>query len=311
MNNIASTNNISYQNATSPLGGSYTEKKLARLGLPSLVGLSFLDLGCNSGFYCCHAAAQGASRVVGVDVDPPVIVQARAACPQGEFHDEGWERLPKGPFDIVIMLSAIHYAEDPVGLIQQVYDRLAPDGLLIIEGGLIDPEGFQESDILVPGWREVGDRCRHLSLGYLEHHVLSSFSFNVFGLSEPRGGDEVTRHVVHARKSLPRPQRSFHVLDLLEFFQGLAGSAGTIIDAQPAHEYVKRLPPNQPVPLELLESILAEPRLRELFITDLAFALEPSRNLPVHIRPTVSPVILNEIVNGLRGYGLSIQVGQT
>lgn len=303
-----SSNNLSYQSVASPLGGSYTEKKLARLGLPSLKGSRFLDLGCNSGFYCSHAASQGACRVVGVDVDAQVIRQARVACPMGEFHDGGWETLPDGPFDVAIILSAIHYARDPVALVRNIHDRLAPRGLLVIEGGLIDPEGQQASDVLVPGWRQVGDRCRHLSHGYLAHHVLTGFEWHVHGPSEPRGGDDVSRYVVHATKGAVQPRRTFQTLDLLEYAQGLARSARTIVTAQPAHVYVSRLPVDAPVSAEQLQALLAQAPMLDAFVTDLAFALEPSKALQIQLRPTLTPVLLKFVMDGLRVRGFSVHL---
>jgi SAM-dependent methyltransferase len=308
MSAAPNSDNLSYQSASSPQGGSYTEKKLARLGLPSLKGLRFLDLGCNSGFYCSHAAGQGACRVVGVDLDADVIRQARVACPTGEFHDGGWEVLPHGPFDVVIILSAIHYARDPVCLVRNIHDRLALGGLLVIEGGLIDSAGHQASDVLVPGWRQVGDRCRHLSYGYLKNHVLTSFNWHVHGPSEPRGGVDVTRFVVHAQKAQLKPRRDFHTIDLLEYAHGLARSSGTIVTAQPAYVYVSRLPANAAVPKELLQSILSQPSMLDAFLTDLTFALEPSKALQIELRPTLTPALLNTVVEGLRTRGFSVKM---
>jgi SAM-dependent methyltransferase len=303
------SDNLIYQSAASPLGGSYTEKKLARLGLPSLKGLRFLDLGCNSGFHCSHAAAQGACRVVGVDLDEDVIRQARGACPMGEFHAGGWEVLPHGPFDVVIILSAIHYARDPVDLVRNIHDQLAPRGLLVIEGGLIDHDGHQTSDVLVPGWRQVGDRCRHLSHGYLKNHVLTGFDWHVHGPSEPRGGDDVTRFVVHARKKAQvEPRRGFHTVDLLEYAKGIARSARTIVTAQPAHVYVSRLPANEAVSKELLQSILSQTPLLDAFLIDLAYVLEPSKALQVELLPTLSPALLNAVVQELRARGFSAKI---
>ena len=171
--------NLDYHLAASPLGGSYAENKLRRLALPDLQGKRFLDLGCNSGFFCEQARLLGAAHVVGVDIDKGVIANARKTYPDVEFHDEGWSRLPSGEFDVVIILSAIHYASDPVGVVQAIWDQLATGGLLVIEGGILDPGGQWKTDCLIPGWRQVGDRCRHLSGGYIARHLLASFDWRV------------------------------------------------------------------------------------------------------------------------------------
>lgn len=290
MSNIDSKTNLDYQAAASPLGGSYTENKFRRLALPDLNGLSFLDLGCNAGHYCDYALRSGARRVVGVDTDRAVIALARQKLPHVEFHDGGWDNdFPTGPFDVVILLSAIHYAVDPVAVIAQVQRELAPGGLLVLEGGLIDPQGTARSDCLVPGWRQVGDRCRHLSYGYLRNHLLTGFDWRVIGDSEPRGGDDVPRFVVHARRSTAQPRWPQHTLDLLEYASGIAMSAATVVDAQPASAYLRRWKGDVPRDAATLESVLRDPALLPLFVTDLAFALQPSKTLPVELLPTIAP----------------------
>ncbi|HEX6190508.1 MAG TPA: class I SAM-dependent methyltransferase, partial [Pyrinomonadaceae bacterium] len=98
--------NISYQHAPGVKGGSYTENKLQKLNLPPLEGKSFLDLGCNTGFYCNFAKRAGAERAVGVDLDSAVIARARELYPEIEFFDTGWNVLPDGKFDVIICLSA-------------------------------------------------------------------------------------------------------------------------------------------------------------------------------------------------------------
>ncbi len=297
--------NLSYQNAGSPLGGSYSENKLRRLGLPDLRGRHFLDLGCNSGFYCAYAKRMGAQRVVGVDVDKAVVAEARSTHPGVEFLDEGWDVLPTGTFDVIILLSAIHYADDPVALIGRLHQLLNPGGLLVLEGGVLDIESAWATDCLVPGWRQVGDRCRHLSAGYLRRHALTSFDWKVHGPSEPRGGDEVARHVVHAVKSSRRERMPFHTVDLVEYARGLSWSANTVVDAQPAHRYLRRLTPGIAT-VQGVEALIDDDATRELFFDDLAFALAPSQALPVRLAPSVSLRHLASTKAALGRRGLAI-----
>jgi len=298
--------NLSYQDVPSPLGGSYSENKLRRLGLPDLGGKSFLDLGCNSGFYCAHAKQMGARRVVGVDIDKAVIAEARRNHPQVEFLDQGWTVLPSGAFDVIIFLSAIHYADDPVALVARLYDLLNPGGLLVLEGGILDIASTWTIDCLIPGWRQVGDRCRHLSSGYLRNHLLASFDWKVHGPSEPRGGDEVARHVVHASKASRGARAASHTVDLVDYVRGLSWSARTIVAKQPAYAYVNALIPGQS-DAALVETLLADSAKCELFLDDLAFALAPSQPRPVQFAASVKPDSLAVARNGLRHRGIAVQ----
>ena len=307
MPSINSQTNLDYQAAPSPLGGSYTENKFRRLALPDLSGCSFLDLGCNAGYYCEYALRSGAKRVVGVDADQDVIAQARKKLPTVEFHDGGWDRdFPSGTFDVVILLSAIHYAVDPVAIVGKVYQALTPGGLLVLEGGLIDPQGTERSDCLVPGWRRVGDRCRHLSYGYLRNHLLTDFHWQVVGDSEPRGGDNVARYVVHARKAASRMRQRTQTLDLVEYAGGLAMSSDTVVDSQPACVYLRHLNRGAPE-VATLTTILGDPTLFEQFVTDLAYALEPSKSLPVEILPTLENTLILAVASALTKRGFVVR----
>lgn len=295
--------NREYQAATSPLGGSYTENKIRRLMLPPLEGKSFLDLGCNAGYYCNVAKQKGAARVVGVDVDPKVIADARIAYPEVEFYDKGWDNFPDGQFDVAIILSAIHYAKDPIKVVSDVYEHLRPEGLLVLEGGLVDSTETWKSDCLIPGWRQVGDRCRHLSGGYLRRHLLVNFDWSIVGPSEPRGGDNVPRSVIHAKKLARKASRSqLHTVDLLEYAQGLAFSASTIVKEQPASAYVPRLGGVGDVAATLTQ-ILDDPQLAQRFVEDLAYALEPGKSMPISIARTLPHAPLTRVVEQLHRKG--------
>jgi SAM-dependent methyltransferase len=302
MNTPSSLNvNLDYQSATSPLGGSYTENKFRRLQLPALAGKRFLDLGCNNGYYCNYALQAGAAQVTGVDIDKAVIAQARQRYPKVQFFDGGWDAFPDGTFDVVVLLSAIHYAVDPVTVVNTIHQHLASDGLLVLEGGLLDSPGEWHTDCLVPGWRQVGDRCRHLSYGYVRKHLLPAFDWSIVGESEPRGGDDVPRYVIHARKSPLVARHPRHTVNLLEYAQGVAMSAKTVVDAQPAAPYVRALGSGSSgMTPELLRSVLTNSNWLELFMTDLRFALHPSKTLPVALVPVLDAALMSTIVKNLQ-----------
>lgn len=298
--------NLSYQNATSPLGGSYTQNKLAKLRLPPFKNKSFLDLGCNAGFYCKLAQDGGATRVVGVDVDKKVIAQARLNHPNIEFFDGGWDVFPEGKFDVIICLSAIHYAKTPIKLARDIWEHLNDNGLFILEGGLIDAAGQCQTNILIPGWRTVGDRCRHVSHGFATSYLLRNFDWKIIGPSEPRGGDNVPRHVIHAVRSAAQSENTkpFYV-DLLEYAHGLALSSQTIAPAQPSYDYVRALG-QTPINRASLETLLANNAYLAAFTNDLLFALQGFGPVKVQFNTSVSATLLQSITSVLSAKGVSI-----
>lgn len=291
--------NLSYQNAPSVEGGSYTENKLRKLGIPQLCEKRFLDLGCNTGFYCNYALLQQAKRAVGIDIDSAVIRKARELHPGVEFFDTGWDDLPNMEFDVIICLSAMHYAADPIKLVDNVKSHLASDGLLIIEGGLIDVEAKFKTDVLIPGWRRVGDRCRHLSRRFVDVHLLREFHWKVFGPSEPRGGDNVPRHVIHAVPGGTLQEQNSYQFDLVEYAKGLALSSETITQGMPSYGYVRQLGAYPNMTSAAIASVLSIESHRAAFMDDLLFAIGERRPLEISIHRTLPEILLNQIMKAL------------
>ena len=295
--------NISYQYAPAVKGGSYTENKLQKLDLPPLLGRNFLDLGCNTGFYCNFAKRAGAKRAVGVDLDCNVIARARELYPDIEFFDTGWDNFPEGKFDVIICLSAIHYASDPIKLVGDIKSHLSDDGVFIVEGGLIDVDAKFKTDILIPGWRKVGDRCRHLSRGFAEGHLLREFDWKVVGQSEPRGGDNVPRYVIHARPSTgarsTTVERNCYQLDLLEYCEGLALSAETIVPSMPSYDYVSRLGQCSNITSAHVKSVLSSDTDFQIFVEDLLFAIGDGGPVNLTLHRTVPESILERLADAL------------
>jgi SAM-dependent methyltransferase len=102
-----------------PVFGKQTQQKLDAI-LKNFAlkpeGLSFIDLGCNKGFFPLYAAAKGAYRAVGIDPDPELVSLgnqiAELMSLPASFHATRF-RLDLaeqfGVFDIAYVGSAYHY----------------------------------------------------------------------------------------------------------------------------------------------------------------------------------------------------------
>lgn len=302
--NTDKSNNLSYQSVKGSSGASYSDDKLKRLNLPDLNGKRFLDLGCNAGFYCDFAVRQGATKVLGVDIDPSVIKMAREQVSAAEFSDRGWDNLPDEEFDVAIFLSAIHYAADPVTLADRLHSMLSNDGLLVVEGGLIDPQYGMQTNTLIPVWREVGDRCRHLSGGFTQDHLFRQFDWEVVGSSEPRGGDPVTRHVLHAWPAAKHPRNSDYHVNLLEFAQCLALSAETISIKQSSYDFVRALGEIGQLTPQNIEKILNHDLFFNEFVENIAFAVGKQRPISIRLTPSVEESLCTRVSKALQSLGI-------
>jgi SAM-dependent methyltransferase/cytidylate kinase len=182
-----------YQTFPGVPGESPSVDKLRLLRLPELGEKSFLDVGCNEGFFCGFAKFENAACVVGVDRCSSSIQKARKRFSGCEFLEQNWEELPAGPFDVILLASSLHYAKDQEGLIHSLMERLTVDGILVLELG-IGPKGRGEwvevkSGIdkrLFPTWAKLED-------------ILEPYAWKNFGPSVCKKGHP-ERYIVHVRR---------------------------------------------------------------------------------------------------------------
>ena len=66
-------------------GSSDSLNKLTQLKILPLTAKSFLDVGCNEGFFCGYALFDGARKVVGIDINEKFINSARQNFPGCDF----------------------------------------------------------------------------------------------------------------------------------------------------------------------------------------------------------------------------------
>jgi SAM-dependent methyltransferase len=117
-------------------------KRLLDLLGGSLQGRRVLDLGCNSGFFSLAAIEAGAEFVLGVELDPDFVEQARLVFElkgieqqryrfeQGDLFARTFER----EFDVVLCLGVIDHVDRPV----ELFELIAATGaeLIVIDSEL-------------------------------------------------------------------------------------------------------------------------------------------------------------------------------
>ncbi len=103
--------------------------------LPPLAGLEVLDLGCGHGWFCRHAAGEGAARVLGVDSSRLMLGRAREATPHPaisyEQADLELASFAPASFDLAWSSLAFHYVEALEALLARVHAALRPGGALV------------------------------------------------------------------------------------------------------------------------------------------------------------------------------------
>jgi SAM-dependent methyltransferase len=104
------------------------------LGAGGLAGRRVLDVGCSSGIIT-GLIASAAGPTVGIDVDEPALVRARAeAHPTNvEFRTMSAVALdfPSRSFDLVICNQMYYWLEDPERLMAEIARVLAPGGVCV------------------------------------------------------------------------------------------------------------------------------------------------------------------------------------
>lgn len=133
-----------YQNIELPYGlstgGDDRTATVEAIFPKDLSGKSVLDVGCNFGYFCFEAIKRGASRVLGVDVDPDTVRKARllADCLGAgvEFRLCNIESEPlEETFDYVLCLNLLHHLKAPIALLDRLIPR-ARESLVLEVAGL-------------------------------------------------------------------------------------------------------------------------------------------------------------------------------
>lgn len=190
---------MQYQTFSDIVGASDSKAKLTALQLPDLAGKSFLDIGCNEGFFCIHAFSNYAINVTGLDSSDEFIKAAklRSLGMNIRYIKQNWDILPEEKFDVILFASALHYVTKPIDFFENIFNHLTDDGVLILECGLQDEHIINTS---------VTIQKRHDGIRYypdadtLINVWLNKFSCRPIRKSVKQAGDELTRYVFHCSK---------------------------------------------------------------------------------------------------------------
>ena len=126
------------------------EEVAAILEPAEVEGLEILDVGCGLGAVDCLLVAEhGAARVVGIDIEAPLIERARAAVAGAGLADRVEIRLVEpgplpfdpGSFDVVFSKDSIIHVPDKSALFAEVLRVLRPGGCFVASDWLRGGEG--------------------------------------------------------------------------------------------------------------------------------------------------------------------------
>ena len=120
---------------------------------------SVLDIGCGNGYHCWRMLAEDPRFVLGIDPSQKYLAQfsvlqnyiQRDDC---QFLPLGIEDMPDNMgdsgFDSVFCLGVLYHRRDPINLIYQIKNLLAPGGELILETLVVEGD---KNTLLIPKGR--------------------------------------------------------------------------------------------------------------------------------------------------------------
>lgn len=166
-----------------------------------LFNKSFLDIGCNSGYFCFKARSMGANRVIGIDNNEMWTVLANEINKyyynfgNVEFYTEDiFNYNPLFKFDYVYCSSVFHYFKQKhVEFINKTASIIKPGGLFFLEVEISD----KTTEINRPG---ETDKLFYPDKKYLES--LLNLHYNIEGIKDSymQRGSIFNRYIYKLRK---------------------------------------------------------------------------------------------------------------
>jgi SAM-dependent methyltransferase len=95
-----------------------------------IAGKRVIDFGCGLGLEAIQMAAW-ATHVTGVEIQPALLAHARQHAP---WNCKFVERAT-GPADVIVSKDAFEHFSDPLAILQQMRDLLAPGGVIVASFG--------------------------------------------------------------------------------------------------------------------------------------------------------------------------------
>jgi SAM-dependent methyltransferase len=101
-----------------------------------IVGRTVLDFGCGVGLEAVELAQRGARRVIGLDIQEPMLEQARRHARNSGEHERCTftSRSPERA-DVIVAIDSFEHFSDPAGVLRQMAEVLAPGGSVLVSFG--------------------------------------------------------------------------------------------------------------------------------------------------------------------------------
>ncbi|MFD1381202.1 class I SAM-dependent methyltransferase [Fodinicurvata halophila] len=134
---------------------------------------------------------------MGIDAHGPSIESASKNVPEAEFVHGSWWDVPDDQFDVILLLSAIHYEKNQKKFLEMLLEHLSPKGTLILECGIANEQ---------PNIRRWDTVKRHDGIkkyptrALLTQDILERFAVRSAGRSVDQAGDPVPRYVFHCTR---------------------------------------------------------------------------------------------------------------
>jgi SAM-dependent methyltransferase len=101
-----------------------------------VAGRTVLDFGCGAGHEAVELAQRGARRVIGLDIQEPMLERARRhARNSGEHERCTFTSSAPERADVIVSIDSFEHFGDPAGVLRQMAELLAPGGSVLVSFG--------------------------------------------------------------------------------------------------------------------------------------------------------------------------------